>query len=392
MILHSSQIKYWIGHFICLLSNKDFSSIPTYSVIIAAPGGGNIGDQAMLESFLLNVDGKKLVIKTHANELHIPDKYVSNVEVIELTGLIYGSFLLFFWDFLKFKNLMVSIKALYIVGADVMDGGYNKNASAMRSYIAFLSKRYNVPTRVLGFSWNSNPARGAISAIKKADSAGVLFCVRDPISYKRLVEAELKNIRQVSDVVFANGNTEKQGIEDILNYCSSDKKIAIVNASGLISEDINQIKEYSQIIDKLIGLAFSIVLLPHVIRGGADDLPVCQKLAIKYPEVFFVNRLLEPDQVKRIAKDASLVVTGRMHLSIISLNQNTPSIVLSTQGKVDGLMEFFETKNLSVEPKPNFGFVVSDLISDINNDYVGYKQRITSNLDKVRALALENFR
>jgi colanic acid/amylovoran biosynthesis protein len=390
-LLDNTALKYWVAVCISAIKTvKKDSSRPQFSVLIPAPGGGNIGDQAMLESFLKNVDGHKLIIKTNANTIDIPAKYAANVQVIEMPGLIYGHLIKFVKDFLKLQTLMSSTRALYVIGADIMDGGYNKNASALRSYIAYFFAKNNIPARIFGFSWNSSPDPLALSAIKKAASHGVVLCARDPLSFERLEKAGVQNIRQVADMVFANESTQTDGIEDILDFCAN-KKIAIVNASGLIAKNIDQLNEYSKIINKLTDKGYTIVLLPHVIRPGANDLPICQALSKKYPDAFLVERLLQPDQVKRLAQEAKIVVTGRMHLSIMSLNQLVPSIVLSTQGKVDGLMALFEVKELSVEPVQNFGTKVSDLIEQIDARYNDYKSSLSRNISLVRSLSARNF-
>lgn len=390
-ILGSAGIKAKAAAVINLLFGRVARSTNgSVSILIPAPGGGNIGDQAMLESFLHNIDGKKLIIKTQPIALDIPSHYAVNVEVIEMPGLIYGHLFRFLRDYLKLRKIMASASSLYIVGADIMDGGYNKDASVMRSNIASVFAQNKIPTRVFGFSWNAKPDPSALLAIKNAASNGVLLCVRDPVSFSRLQRAGVANLRQVADMVFANDNTQSAGIEDVLDFCAG-KNIALVNASGLIAKDLDQIQEYSKVMDKLSEKGFSIVLLPHVIRKGANDLPVCQELAKKYPDAFLVNRLLHPDQVKRLAQEARIVITGRMHLSIMSLNQKVPSVVLSTQGKVDGLMQLFETEALSIAPEKGFSTLICLQIDKICADYEQYHQLISKNLLSVKELALRNF-
>ena len=385
-------INVMMGRFLlfCMRSRGKRLVRPDTSALIAAPGGGNIGDQAMLESFLHNVADKKLIITTNQNALSIPPLYSLDVEVITMPGLIYGQPHAFVRDFVRFLRLLPRLKSLSVIGADVMDGGYNPHASAMRAYAGIFAMKAGVPSRILGFSWNNRPHRKAVAALRLADKTGVSLLVRDAVSHQRLNELGMRNTALTADLVFANPNQQDQGIDDVLGYCR-DKPVALVNASGLIAKEIDQIEEYKAIINKLHEKQYAVVLLPHVIRDGANDLDVCEAIAASDPDIYFVNRLLEPDQVKRLAQAAQLVVTGRMHLSIMSLNAGTPAIVLSTQGKVDGLMKFFSLPELSLEPEPGFGARVASLIDLVQNNHENYLAKLAQNIEQVRLLANKNF-
>lgn len=385
-------INVTMGRFLLFCMRWKIKSIvrPDTSALIAAPGGGNIGDQAMLEAFLQNVQGKKLIITTNLNPLKIPPRYALDAEVIQMPGLIYGQPHAFLRDFVRFINLMPQLKSLSVIGADVMDGGYNPHASAMRAYVAIFATRVGIPSRILGFSWNTRPHKKAISALRLAGKKGVQLLVRDAISQQRLNLLGISNTVLSADIVFANQRQQDQGIEDILDYCQG-KLVALVNVSGLIAKEIDQIEEYKTIIDKLNDEQYSVVLLPHVIREGGNDLDVCKAIAALYSNIYFVDRLLEPDQIKRLANAAKLVVTGRMHLSIMSINAGTPAIVLSTQGKVDGLMKYFSLPELSLEPELGFGAKVVTLIDLIQDNYDKYISSLAENIDSVRLLSKKNF-
>lgn len=388
----STFINLMLGRVVFFLMrwSKKPAVKPDESALIAAPGGGNIGDQAMLESFLLNTAGKKLIITTNSNPVSIPSHYGLDTRVISMPGLIYGEPHSFLRDFIRLVRLMPSLKSFSVIGADVMDGGYNPHASAMRAYVASFAAQAGGDARILGFSWNTRPHKKAISALQEAGRQGVKLMMRDALSLERIKQANVTNTVLTADVVFANPNQQDSGIEDILEHCH-EKQVAIVNASGLIAKDIDQIAEYKTIINELIGEQYTVVLLPHVIRDGANDLSVCKEIAALFPEIYFVDRLLEPDQIKRLAKAAKLVVTGRMHLSIMSMNAGVPAIVLSTQGKVDGLMKFFSLPELSLEPRPGFGQRVVTLIEQVQADYARYKTTIADNLEPVRLLSARNF-
>lgn len=388
-------IKYLSNSaFLDMISNFIFTDFknknPTYHVLITAPGGGNIGDQAMLESYIKNTEGKKLIISTTYNKIILPERYIEDTEIVELPNLVYGWLIPYISDLLIFKKKIKFAKSLSIVGADIMDGGYNNRASVGRLNIAKLVKSKGISTKVLGFSWNSQPTPQALNAIKECGEVGVNLFARDPISYNRLIKSAVKNVVQVTDLVFSNTNTEESGIEDILAFATG-KKVAIVNASGLVNKGLNQNKEYLEIIKNLRSHNYFILILPHVIREGANHLDICRSIYKPSTDCLLVERLLQPDQIKRIVREARLVITGRMHLSIMSLNNLIPSIVISTQGKVDGLMQLFETPECSIEPKAGFGSQISDLVGKIDTNYSHYQYQLEKNIDHVRSASLNNF-
>ncbi|MAE22003.1 MAG: hypothetical protein CMK92_06180 [Pseudomonas sp.] len=360
------------------------------SILIAAPGGGNIGDQAMLESFIKNTPGEKIVITSRSDGASLVEPYIDNVDCIFIDGLIYGNPIKFLPALQKFWSILRRSNRLYVVGADVMDGGYNVHASVMRSAIAEFAAKKGVPTRVLGFSWSNSPDVNALKSIASAASRGVTLFARDPVSYERLVTSKVEGVVLSSDTVFSNQNLNEDGIDDLITFCQG-KKIAIVNASGLVSKSIDQLSEYKTIISHLKSLGFTVVLLPHVIREGANDLDICSTIYRSVNDVYLVDRLLTPDQVRRIVSEAVLVVTGRMHLSIISLSRGVPAIVLSTQGKVDGLMEYFDTRELSIEPTVGFSSEVIEKINQISSKYDYYTSLIDERLPSIVKLSNKNF-
>ncbi|MDO6575214.1 hypothetical protein, partial [Staphylococcus pasteuri_A] len=89
------------------------------------------------------------------NAINLPEKYQKNVKVINLTGLVYGWLVPYVRDAFAFKKILSEAHSLSIVGADIMDGGYNPHPSAMRSLLASYAQNLGVSSRILGFSWNA---------------------------------------------------------------------------------------------------------------------------------------------------------------------------------------------------------------------------------------------
>lgn len=102
-----------------------------------------------------------------------------------------------------------------------------------------------------------------------------------------------------------------------------------------------------------------------------------------------VSELLRPLQVRKLAREAEAVVTGRMHLSILALSVGTPAIVLSTQGKVSGLMTRVGHPEWCVEPVPGMS---KDAIAALRGALspVG-RESLTGKPAELAAVAKANF-
>jgi colanic acid/amylovoran biosynthesis protein len=331
---------------------------PRAHVLVAAPGGGNIGDQALTEAFLETTSGPVVVVTRSATDVDVPGWAADRVEVVPLPALVYGTGRAHREALDRFAELLAEASDLSVVGADVMDGRYSLRASVNRASVAHAAARSGVPARVLGFSWNSSPRAAARIALVRATRAGVVAMLRDPASARRARADGVAGVREVADVVFAAGTVADPPAE-VLDAVTGP--LALVNVSGLIGTGMDQVDEYAQVVAHLRAAGLHVVLLPHVSRPGADDVPACTAVLERFARddgVTLVARLLTPAQIRGLTARAALTVTGRMHLAIMSLWNGTPAITLATQGKVEGLMELFGTAELCVEPTPGFASTV----------------------------------
>lgn len=322
------------------------------AVLVATPGNGNIGDQAMIEAFLENVQGDIVIVARNEHDVLVPQWARERTVVMPLPNLIYGGLRSkHLKNIAEFVGLLRRASSLSLIGADVMDGAYNPRASIRRSNLVRLGQSLGVPSRILGFSWNGRAPKPVLEAAIRASRAGVQMMLRDPISSQRALAGGLQNTVEVADVVF-RATTASEPSDLCL---SAKRKLALVNISAHIESSFSQITEYVRIIDHLHHRGFDIVLIPHVSRDGSDDIALTRVLKSELDSrVDLIDRLLKPEEVRGICRRASLVVTGRMHLSIIALSQEVPAVILSSQGKVEGLAQRFVGAAWSVEPRVGF--------------------------------------
>jgi colanic acid/amylovoran biosynthesis protein len=213
--------------------------------------------------------------------------------------------------------------------------------------------------------------------------------LRDPISAQRAEADGILGVERTADIVFAARTVDRSAAAPFLDV---GKDIALVNVSGLISRDLDQVAEYVAVVDHLRGLDLHVVILPHVSRSKGDDMLACAAVAERVGDrdVTFIAELLAPAQVRGLTELAVITVTGRMHLAVMSLWNGKPAITLATQGKVEGLMEMVDTRELCVVPRVGFSRTVIDIIDQVLPEDSAARQSIARALPHLVALAQAN--
>jgi polysaccharide pyruvyl transferase WcaK-like protein len=361
-------------------------------LLVPTVGKGNIGDQAMFESFLLNTTKPVTMIVQHDDGHDIPASSRDRVQKIVIPDL----FSTRPWRRRRIRRrvagLIASHSTFSVVGADVMDGAYSAAESSIRFGMLCIANALDTPNRVLGFSWNGVPPKSVRRTLNISQPRSLL-CARDPHSFARLLGEGSYNLLQTADVVFTMNALESY---DRIKPWLSDqghREIVIINVSGILARKGVRATEYVEVARHLVQRGCSVIVLPHVIRAGDDDLAACRAMAAKFgpsPHLHLIENLLTPSQVAWVAVHASAVLTGRMHLSILSLNQGVPAAILSTQGKISGVMELFDTPQLMLEPEGEFSASAITALDQILDD-PSIRSRISEHLPRVRELSALNF-
>lgn len=358
-------------------------------VLITAPGGGNIGDQAMFEAFIANSSGRVLAIMPSPSALKNPDP--GRVETAVMSALMQLTGVRHWGEVWRLGRLVSATRSLSVTGADIMDGGYNPVASVARWNLALCFARKGVPSRLLGFSWNGRSPAVVAAYARAAHDAGVQTFLRDPVSLRRIRADGLSKAVGTSDTVFRLTSTNPAIAQGGEFKAIVTRPFAIVNASALVARGLDQIAELRAVIDAILASGRNVVVLPHVQRGLHGDIEEGARLAQGYPEdrVLFIDRLLEPSEIRSLTEKAEVVVTGRMHLAIMALSQGTPALVVSTQGKVEGLAELFDTPDLLLEPAPGFGATAIERMAPERLRV--FRRRVAERLPMITNMASGNF-
>ncbi len=365
-----------------------------YHVLFAAPGGGNIGDQAMADAFCEQVVGDVHMILMKPDAVVVPQYGNGAREGVVIAGLMSRNPLTFVPAFFRIARVLRGAQTLSVTGADIMDGGYNADASLFRWRLAVAAQRGGVESRILGFSWNGKAPRAVSYAAATAARAGVQLYVRDPLSRARMAKASIGPTVGASDTVFSLH--EQDPDTDVfarLNQArAAGGRIALVNASALVSKRVDQPSEYSRVLAALREQGYLPVLLPHVHRGAGGDKAAVQAVVDASPgEAWYVvQELLRPAQIRALLSLTDVVITGRMHLGIMALSLGVPAFVISTQGKVEGLGQLFGCDEIAVSAERGLGEVIAERVAN-SRLLESMRSRIADRLPTVNALSAKNF-
>lgn len=364
------------------------------AVVIATAGRGNIGDQAMLNAVLLNTAGRIAVVLNSVGSLRIPETVRPRVDVVVLPSLVMGAPIARVRARRTFFQLLHRSEGLLIIGADILDGSYDRREAVLRFHLARIAEKLGITTRFLGFSWSESPDEEVLKEARRPNSTRTLL-VRDPRSAARM-RAYGIDVEEVADVAFtlAASPSLPQDVDSWLHDAGATRPLVIFNTSGLLASRYVGIRQsYVAIAEGLLEAGCRVLVLPHVLRKGDDDLAESHRLFAELGErddVLLVERLLTPEEVGCVAKYASAVVTGRMHLAILAMNAGTPAAIMSSQGKVTGLLELAGLGELELTPDAELAANALNAVHQILHDE-RTRSRLGASLPAIRALSAKNF-
>jgi colanic acid/amylovoran biosynthesis protein len=244
-----------------------------------------------------------------------------------------------------------------VLGADVLDGYYSPVDAARMLLVADLMAACGAKVSVLGFSFNSRPAKALREVFRLLDP-GVVLNLRDALSLQRFKEFASNRAHLVADSAFMLVPREdtaavKQIAARIEEQRSQGRNVFVFNIHPMLFRKAEPAK-----LEQMIELAAnamgrvsrennaSWLLLAHDYRPEiADDnclRPLADRLRDRLGEhVHHVDQVLSASEIKAVVGLVDGVVTGRMHLAIAALGQGTPVAAITYQDKFQGLFAHF---------------------------------------------------
>ena len=323
----------------------------------------------------------------------------ADVEVRNVAGMLHGTPLRQIASMWTLASSWDPQDVLLTLGADMMDGGYGGRLAARRWRVSEVAAVCGLETRVLGFSWSDDANRLARGAAVQACSRGTTPYLRDPISLSRASRDGLSGARASMDVVFSHHFDIEDGltprVEALLSSLTDGgSEYAIVNVSALILRRRNILFEYAKVVDLLLRRGLSVLLLPHVFEPGCSDADALRSMERRYsasPRVRLVDFQMTPQEVFSVCSSSRVVVSGRMHLGVLALSSGTPAIVISTQGKVEGLMAQFREPAWSVALNDEIGEALLNNCRDVLRNRESVQSVASELILAARVAALRNF-
>ncbi|WP_082695771.1 polysaccharide pyruvyl transferase family protein [Mycobacterium sp. IS-1742] len=371
-LIHGAHLFLWrLFSISSLLLKRSNANARQGVLVVCPPGGGNIGDQALVESAAWNLEGPVTLAVRSESNYAIPQWLVGKkITTVPLVDLVYGVGFKHLRDVIRFFATAQRVISVVIIGADIMDGNYKTIASINRWSLAVLASRCGARVSVIGFSWNATPSESSKAGLLEAGKSAYLW-VRDPTSLRRVEEAGALNARLCADIVFAHPAADGDlGLDkipdDIAAQVRAYPEYVILNASGYIGDDQTVHSEYRSIVKMCQDAGVGVVLLPHVMRGSSDFDCLRRLRDACDGQLILVDRLLTPAQVTRLASEAKLVVTGRMHLAVLASMAGTPVLTLATQGKVDGLYDLLGRPDWVLDGHTDFSTTVNRAFAESN--------------------------
>jgi polysaccharide pyruvyl transferase WcaK-like protein len=358
---------------------------------VTATGHGNIGDQAMLDAIVGRLSQREIILVSE--DTGALEKVDGHCRTESIPGLLNGTGLRRFRAHQRYATLARRADEVIVIGADLMDGLYNPRKSVARLSLLRTAVDCGALARVTGFSWPPQPSRAVVGPARQLSNE-VTFLLRDPASFERFTKIGGARATLTADVVFTDLRREPLPA-DLAGWVEQTQQhgrpFAVVNVSGLIEKRMAQVDEYREVVEELRRRGHSIAFLPHVVREKDGDSAICRRLFadLGTAEDVLISEALSPAQVRALTGASSVVVTGRMHLAIMSLSQGTPAITLATQGKVEGLYSMFGLEAFAIEPSPGFGARVIARLDDALSPTT--RGQILERLPGVRSTAEVNF-
>lgn len=197
--------------------------------------------------------------------------------------------------------------------------------------------------------------------VKAAIKDSALIVARDMLSYNTL--KELKFVKEkvlfCPDVAIRQ-KYERHDVYDINKYFKYDeKKIVGITLSKPPANEIiltfDLVKKINEQVNMLDSNEYKIIIMPsnYIHDGVSDDYTQCMELKKKLEKKFDIsileNRPYFPIEFTTLLSQLEVLISTRMHVSILATSISIPVIAINTQNKVLSYMKIIGMERFCVE-------------------------------------------
>jgi polysaccharide pyruvyl transferase WcaK-like protein len=175
------------------------------------------------------------------------------------------------------------------------------------------------------------------------------ICARGAGTRNHLDSLGLTNVVDAADIAFLMHEAEPSG--DVSPESDSQKSVVVLPSSVVDSyasaADIDHVGITANVIDRLSASGLSVTVAPHSFRqngerGRMNDGPIVSDIEERTTApVRFINRDLDPRELRTIIHRADVVVTGRFHGMVSALEVGTPPVVVGWSHKYGEVLDQF---------------------------------------------------
>ena len=328
---------------------------PARKVHIVLPAtAGSLGDQAVLSGMVEVIRSVGLDAPVQVTLRNwIPHGYPDAPESVRLR--VHGSRIR---SGLSLAWMLRDCSQLIVLGTDIIEGNYSR--SHVRDLV-LLSNRtvaLGVTVHICGFSFSESPNAEAVLWLRRLDRRVLCSC-RDALSARRFEMHVARPAELVTDPAFLlparlEASTAVDAHEWMRHRRSAGDVLLGVNVNAIAYRrspfDVCEafVSALSEVMRRR---SVSVLLLPHDLRNDQSDIPPMTKVQLALETEFpgrcrLVGAPVAAGDVKYLAGNCDLIVSGRLHLAVAALSQDRPVIGIEYHDKFRGIFRVFDIEDL----------------------------------------------
>lgn len=265
-------------------------------------------------------------------------------------------------EFFAWRTPASSLRRVFLIGADVLDGRYSVNRSIARLDFCRFCASLGAEVTITGFSLREEVPSRVVRSLRRLP-ASVRLCARDPVSHGRIERYSGRPAIRTADLAFLvapdpNAPRARESIEWIASRKSQGAPVLALCPNPLAihpgkprhgTDSAARVAECAEFFGRVARLVAAkmpetaFVVVSHDRRAGHGDDEICAQITrdIGPDRSMLVPSDACPREVKAIMAACDGLLTGRMHCGIAALGAGTPAAFLDYQGKVQGLLDLF---------------------------------------------------